>query len=156
MRHNQKLIQNRYTGYQYNNNNNNKTNCNNMNKTLLDKIAAYMDKGDYVINDTIDHLTKSGVTVGEGKVIDGGHAAFRKVRDEIVTHYRIDRDIGESRATAKTIEFLDECGYRLRKKRVTKVKKVNPEWKKAKAEKVRRAVEGDNIMVGGIEYAPVK
>ena len=125
-----------------------------MNKTLLENIAAYMDKGDYVINDTITYLTKLKVTVGAGNVVDTEcRIAFIKVRDAIIAHYLDTRAVGKATADRLTGEFLAECGYRLRKKKVAKQTKKTPtKWKKAVSKSVFYATKGDDIMIGKVVY----
>ena len=125
-------------------------------KKLLQQIVDHLVTEFDAINATIEHLDALGVQVDGRGVVVAGKDEFIALRDGIAEKYYDDVDCKKDHAANVAREFLADCGYRERAKKRTKTKKTPTAWKKAVMKSVKHAKVGKNIMLGGVEYAPVK
>lgn len=117
-------------------------------------VTALHNKID-AINSTVDYLTALGVTISCG-VVEDGKAEFIKFRCALAAEYYGRTECTKDHADKVAREFLGKAGYRERAERVIVKAKAPTQWERAKAESVKRAKVGKNILLNGVEYAPLR
>ena len=118
-------------------------------------VTALHNKID-AINSTVDYLTAVGVKNGVGGVVEDGKAEFIKFRCALAAEYYGRTECTKDHADKVAREFLGKAGYRERAERVIVKAKAPTQWERAKAESVKRAKVGKNILLNGVEYAPLR